>query len=268
MEFEFFSGYPQHCDNNRHSVLGRRHRVAHLNCPGMAAADRCGVMNSGRMCHEEKAAKNQGRVMPTPIQQLIEDRCRILSISRRQVVHRAGYRNLAKGLRRLDELPAGELHTTRGLIERLPAALDVPPETVNAAISETDRQIRAEADQAYRAAFRPHAVILTEHTRPTHITFAAITGADARLRIDFEPRSNRLTYIKQALRAVRQRSPIRFYGHAVGVVVNFSPDEAVRFDLNGEPREVLPRAYEPGQLTVLISGRPVSRDALNAIFWG
>jgi hypothetical protein len=206
--------------------------------------------------------------MPTPIQQLIEDRCQYLGLSRRHLIRRAGYENTAKGLRRLDELLAGELRTTQGLIERLPAALDVPAETVNAAVSETEQQIRAEADQAYRASFKPHAIILTEHLRPTHITFAAITGADRQLRIDFEPDRNRITYITQALRAVRQRSPIRFYGKAIGVVVNYSPDHAIRFALDGNAVELLPRAYEPGQLQVLIRGRPVSTDALNAIFGG
>jgi hypothetical protein len=218
------------------------------------------------MCHEEKAAKNQGRVMPTPIQQLIEDRCRILSISRRQVVHRAGYRNLAKGLRRLDELPAGELRTTQGLIERLPGALDVPAETVQEAVTETDRQRRAAEERAYRAAFKPHAIILTEHIRPTSITLAAFTAADRELRIDFEPNSQPISYITQTLRAVRRRSPIRFFGAAVGVVVNYSPDHAVRFDLDGNAVEVLPRAYEPGQLTFLLSGRPVSPEVLAALF--
>ncbi|SRR6266545_222673 len=186
--------------------------------------------------------------MPTPIQQLIEDRCQYLGLSRRQIIHRAGYQNIQKGMRRLDELLAGNLHSARGFIERLPAALDVSTETVLAAISETEQQIRAEADQAYQASFKPHAIILTEHTRPTHITFAAITGADRQLRVDFEPGSNRISYIRQALREVRQRSPIRFYGKAIGVIVNYSPNHAIRFDLNGNAVEVLPRAYEPGQL--------------------
>jgi hypothetical protein len=111
--------------------------------------------------------------MFTPIQQLIEDRCQYLGLSRRHLICRAGYENTAKGLRRLDELLAGDLHTTRGLIDRLPVTLDVPPETVNAAISETDRQIRSEADQAYRASFKPHAIILTEHTRRAKDDFVA-----------------------------------------------------------------------------------------------
>jgi hypothetical protein len=216
--------------------------------------------------HSEASANIYSTAMTSPIQRLIEARCTALGLSRRQLIHRAGYKNPAKGKRRIDELLAGDLRSARGLIERLPAALDVPADIVTAAVSETDRQMRAAAEAKCRASSKPHAIILTEHLRPTHITFAAITGADRELRIDFEPGSNRITYITEALRAVRQRSPIRFYGRAIGVIVNYSPDHAIGFDLNGDPTEVLPEAYSPGQLQVLIRGRPVSTDALAAMF--
>src|SRR5947207_6237899 len=120
-----------------------------------------------------------------PINLLIEDRRRALGLTRRELVTRAGYRNVAKGLRRLDELLAGKFHTARGLLDRLPTALDVPAETVNGAVAATDRQMRAAEDAAWRAAFEPYAVILTEHERPTSITLAAFTGADRQLRVDF-----------------------------------------------------------------------------------
>ncbi len=163
----------------------------------------------------------------SPIQLLIEDRIRVLGLRRQDVARRAGYTNLSKGCRRLDELLAGDLHTTRGLIDRLPAALDVPAETVNEAVAETKRQRWAAEDAAWRAAFKPHGIILTEHERPTSITMAAISGADRKLWVDFEPGSPHLTYIRQALDAVKRRSPISFYGAAVGVIINYSPDEAV-----------------------------------------
>jgi hypothetical protein len=117
---------------------------------------------------------------------LIERRCRDLGLGQKDVIRRAGYRNLARGHRRLDALLAGDLHSARSLIANLPTALDVPTELVQEAVAETERRQRAAQDAAYRAAFKPHAVILTEHDRPTHITFAAITGADQQLRIDFD----------------------------------------------------------------------------------
>ena len=42
-----------------------------------------------------------------PIKLLIEDRRRLLGLTRQDVVRRAGYRNISKGCRRLDELLAG-----------------------------------------------------------------------------------------------------------------------------------------------------------------
>ncbi len=200
----------------------------------------------------------------SPIKTLIETRSRDLGLSRQDIVQRAGYRNLAKGCRRLDELLTGDVHAARGLIDRLPAALDVPAATVTEAIAETTQQQREAEDAAYRAAFRPHAIILTEHRIPTQITFAA-AGADQQLRVDFTSGSSRISYIQQALKAVRQRSPIRFVGRATGVIVNFSPDQAVRFDLQGNTVEVLTAAYLPGTLTFSLRGRPVSKEALAAV---
>ncbi len=202
----------------------------------------------------------------SPIQLLIEDRIRVLGLRRQDVARRAGYTNLSKGCRRLDELLAGDLHTTRGLIDRLPAALDVPAETVNEAVAETKRQRWAAEDAAWRAAFKPHGIILTEHERPTSITMAAISGADRKLWVDFEPGSPHLTYIRQALDAVKRRSPISFYGAAVGVIINYSPDEAVHFDLNGKPVAILPAAHRLDQLTVSIGGRSVPPEVLAAFF--
>jgi hypothetical protein len=204
-------------------------------------------------------------MLASPIKLLIEDRCRVLGLTRQDVVRRAGYRNVPKGLRRLDELLEGEWYKARGLIDRLPVALDLLAEKVNEAVSETDRQMRSAEEAAWRYAFKPHAVILTEHTRPTQITFAAVCGTDRKLRIDFEPGSNRITYIRQALDQVRRRSPIPFYGRATGVIVNYSPDDAVRFDLQGNAIEILSEVYRPSQLTVSIRGRPVPPDALDAI---
>ena len=149
---------------------------------------------------------------PLAIGSLIVDRSRVLDLSRPDLVRRAGYKNIAKGLRRLDELLAGDLDKTRDLIRALPAALDVPPEVVEHAIEETRRRI-AEAQEAarhareaaWRAAFRPHAIILTERTVPQPIFVAAIIGVERLLRIDFDLALPPLSYASQALAGIRRR---------------------------------------------------------------
>src|SRR6266566_4761431 len=45
----------------------------------------------------------------SPIKTLIENRSRDLGLSRQDIVQRAGYRNLVKGCRRLDELLTGDV---------------------------------------------------------------------------------------------------------------------------------------------------------------
>jgi len=58
------------------------------------------------------------------------------------------------------------------------------------------------------------------------------------------------------------------YGRPVGVVMNYSPDHAVLFDLEGNAIEIFDRAYRLGEATFSISKRPVSRGELDAIFLG
>ncbi len=91
----------------------------------------------------------------------------------------------------------GDVHAARGLIDRLPAALDVPAATVTEAIAETARQQREAEDAAYRAAFKPKGFIITQHTVPPSITMAAFVGADQSLWVDFEPGSTAITYLGQ-----------------------------------------------------------------------
>ena len=61
-------------------------------------------------------------------QEPIGNRCYELGLSAPDVVRRAGYQNLVRGLRRLQALRNGDLETTKGLIAQLPEALELPPE--------------------------------------------------------------------------------------------------------------------------------------------
>ena len=75
----------------------------------------------------------------------------MLDLGRGDLMRRVNYKNIAKGLRRLDKLLAGDLDKARDLIHALPDALDVSPEVVEHAIKETRRQI-AKAQEAARHA--------------------------------------------------------------------------------------------------------------------
>ena len=222
-----------------------------------------------------------------PIKTLISNRCDALSLRLSDLVRRCGYKNISKGLRRLESVQQGCFKGNEALIQALPSALEVPADVVKEAVAATQRQIYEANEAAWRAAFRPHAVILTEKDRPEQIFIAAIIGVERLLRVDLDPTEGEVTYIDQALKGIRQKLarwnskvdvssvglgdlPLPTFGRPVGVIVNYTPDRAVRFDLSGHPIEAFDRAHRIGEAQLFLKGmgRPLSRDELDAFFGG
>jgi hypothetical protein len=206
-----------------------------------------------------------------PIETLITERCRDFGLSRADVVRRAGLKNVEKGLRRLDALYEGDLEKTTVLIRGLPAALGLPTETVDIAIKQTKQQLEDAAridaagrEAAWRASFQPCAYLLGTESRPTQITFFAISGGSERwLRIPLDLSQPAVTFATQAHAVARTTPVVPFHGATVGYVVNYRPDFAARFDLNGDPVEVFDRAYTPGQVSIQIGRRKVHTEVLS-----
>ena len=208
------------------------------------------------------------------ISALVRSRCKELGLCPVELVRRCGYKNVSKGLRRLEQLRTGDLTRSAGLIRMLPPALDVPVDVVKAAVEETQRYLRDSAEAAWRAAFKPHAVIITDQERPSPLFVAAIIGVDLLLRVDFDLTASPVTFVKQSLDGVRQRrqrwrgNSLPAFGKMVGFIVNFTPDFAVRYDLEGNAVEQFDRAYRIEEVTLSIGGRAVSHAELAAIFSG
>jgi len=208
-----------------------------------------------------------------PIETLVRARANELGLAPVDLVRRAGYKNVAKGLRRLDKLYVGYFEGARGLIGTLPDALDVPEATIRQAIDDSRRQIAKTAEAAWRAAFKPHVVILTEKTVPHPLFIAAIIGVAELKRVDFDPDSSPVTYVDQALEGLQKKlkrwkgSRLPCFGRPTGIIVNYSPDQAVRFDLDGAPAEILDGAYRLGNASLSIRGRPFSSDELRAVLF-
>jgi len=115
-----------------------------------------------------------------------------LGLSEEALGRRLGYSNPAKAAGRVYALCNGLPFSakSRFALWRLPEALKLPPNVVTQAIADTERlfaerQCEAEEqgrlareaeDAAWRASFRPHAIIQTEHTVPTQITICGLMG--------------------------------------------------------------------------------------------
>ena len=63
------------------------------------------------------------------------------------------------------------------------------------------------------------------------------------------------TFVQQVLAALPDklrlggdgRQYVTFFGEALGFIVKYSPDKALRCSLSGEPLRILPKAYRPGK---------------------
>lgn len=192
-----------------------------------------------------------------PLATLITERCRELGLSRSDLITRCGYKNVSKGLRRLDQVFSADLGKAAHLIRKLPEALRVSPEIVQQAATDTVRLIAAEEDARWRDSFQPEAFLLGTSDRPSQIWMYGITGGAERwLKIPLDLAEPSKTYAAQAL-SLAQRTPVvQFFGPTTGFVVNYTPDHAVRFDLDGRPVETFSRAYRPGEVTLYLRNRP------------
>jgi hypothetical protein len=198
---------------------------------------------------------------------LIRSRMAELGLSRGEFVKRLGYKNIAKGIRRIDVLCDGDLEGTKHFLDVLPQALETSAETVKLALDQTVRELElaekqeAEArDKIWRENFRPHGIILTEKTVPSPIFVAALIGVEKLLRIDLDATQGPVSFVRQVLDRLPDQVPA--FGKPIGFVINYSPDRAVRFDLKGQPIAILDKAVRPGTAVLfLLGGRPIPAEA-------
>ena len=186
-----------------------------------------------------------------PIGTLIRVRMSELDLSRGELAKRLGYRNLARGIRRIDALCDGDIERTKHLFELLPQALETSPESVKRALEESLREIKSAEEQEaeareklWRENFRPHVIIVAERTIPSPIFVAALLGVERLLRIDLDLTHRPVSFVEQALE--RLPEGVIAFGRTTGFVINYSPEQAVKFDCEGQPIEILDGAVRPG----------------------
>jgi hypothetical protein len=98
---------------------------------------------------------------------------------------------------------------------------------------------------------------------PSPIFVAAIIGVEKLLRIDLDVTQRPVSFVRRVLD--RLPEGVIAFGKTVGFVINYSPDQAVRFDRNGQPIKIL-EAVRPGSATLRLGGRPVTAEALQLVF--
>jgi len=197
-----------------------------------------------------------------PIHELIEKRQKQLGLGRNELARRCGFKNLDKGLRRIDGVCQGDLDSpgAKMVLDNLAVALEVDKVVVEEAIAATaeviadaNRLAEAKREAAWRKSFKPHAYLVGSTNRPSQITFYGMTGGAERwLKIPLDLSQPPVTYALQAHEFVAKTPFVPYHGRTTGFIVNYTPNSAVRFDLDGNPVEHFDRAYIPGQVEVFI----------------
>ena len=215
----------------------------------------------------------------TPLAALIETRMQQLALDSAALGLRLGYQNPAKAAGRVYALCDGHITSTKSktALHRLPTAIEVPAEVVETAVKATAsllaelkwqedeklRIARETEDAEWRAAFIPHAIILGERKIPTSITMYAISGgSDRNLTIELDISKSPNTFVQQAMAVLPNklhlgkdgRLTVPFFGYALGFIVNYSPDQAVRYDLKGNAVENLSKAFRLGRASFSLKG--------------
>ena len=98
--------------------------------------------------------------------------------------------------------------------------------------------------------FRPHAIIITERTLPSQVWVAAVLGVEKILRLDFDLSQAPSTYLRQALEKMPSITPA--FGRPIGVAINYTPDHAIKYDLDGRILETLSHAIPIGHASLSI----------------
>jgi hypothetical protein len=197
-----------------------------------------------------------------PIHNLIETRRAGLGLRRGELARRCGFKNISKGVRRIENVCHGDLVSpaAKAVIVALPAALEAEASEVEKAVAETAviitrvrEEEEAKREAAWRASFAPSAYLVGTESRPSSITIYGFGGGAERwLRIPLDLSQPPVTFMPQALTVVRRTPTVTFFGPTTGFIVNFTPDHAVEFDTDGKPVASFEKAYRPGEVEIFI----------------
>ena len=114
--------------------------------------------------------------------------------------------------------------------------------------SHSKSEVRGDAGSDLE--FRPHAIIATDRSVPSPIFVAALIGVEKILRIDFDTSLPEETFVHQALAQIPEQTIA--FGRPIGVTVNYAPDRAIRYDLEGNPIETLTEAIRCGKAFITV----------------
>lgn len=199
-----------------------------------------------------------------PIGRLLAERTAALGLDRNDLVRALGYRNPARGRRRLDALLEGR-EEAPGLRARLAEALGLPPEGLDVAFAESRRELAAEQEAVARWAFRPSLTVDTDGRGPKAPLFIRAWAWPEERVIEL-PADFRGWDVRRQVRYVGRRARWHFrqasgqthwFGAITGYRLRRTFDQTLRFDTAGRLLDELGAASPPEPPRLCVGGRPV-----------
>jgi len=176
-----------------------------------------------------------------PIHALIYSIMKEKGVTRFSLVKQLGYRNITKGLRRVDSLmPYGI--GQKELLMRIAEVLGIDQEQIDKALDETKKLLRKERDASERKSFKPYIYIQYSSQRPRSITIVALVGVD---QFKFIPVPWEITALplQQQIEAVSNQVKQHYrekggrgtmFGEITGYIYRYRFDAGMSFSVNGE----------------------------------
>ncbi len=212
------------------------------------------------------------------IQKYVVEIMKEKGLRKSDVARKVGYKNIAKGCRRLHEF-LNDLQCNSMVVDNLHVALDVPREEINEKLKETQCELeeeRRQQEERERREFVPFLYCNTERRIPSPIFVCAILGSDRmkyiKLAPDFNDQSpERQKHIIKAFIEDRLKRLEEFGGSipAFGKVISFSlqryydyeESDIEVYDLKGElipdPPEGA-RNVATGKATLTLKGKDIT----------
>jgi len=203
------------------------------------------------------------RFEQTAVRNLVHQRLEELKLSPRTVIERLGYRNINRGLCRLEAL-CSHAHATAEFIERLATALALPLGALQRACAETRQALRDEREQAARERFRPFLSVETAGPRTMGLVIAALAWSTIKqIQLPKDIPSwkldDQLQHIRQLIATHHQREEgmVRGFGSITGYVYHQTFDHRIAFSVRGDVMDPFaPPPFGPPEVT--LNGRPAS----------
>ncbi len=186
-----------------------------------------------------------------PIRRLITQEA---GLSVHELARRLGYRDAARGMRKLEAFLDGDFDNPF-IRERLAEAMGRPEDEIEEALAESRKVLearreaaRAEEERRWRAEFKPHGLILTDRDHPRPIFMWAFGYHPEHVDLEGVPEAR---HVETMLAAIAERrypdGRLPLWGRITGFAINRTPDHAVLYDPQGRQLETRDRAVRLGE---------------------